>query len=412
MNNLSEKIQNRKSKLIFLLVIILGILFVVLGYFVYSILNKLEIREYFKLPKIKSESYLDVSFSYPDFTNSSSSFTFPLYIENKHQSNISLSINSELYFSTSDKRKVIIDKFDSSDIITSGSKKRYDISFKRIFDNSIISGLNFCNSEKSLINLYPKECYKGESYTGKICWEDCKLYSLDFSAGKSLYCYENPKVSTIISYDTKISGIVEIQTNSLEDRIRWSVSKAPIRIYVRPSPLPYNNLLPLDLGLELEGEDVFVRKISIKLINYSLEVETFFEKRIETIKSEQECLLEVNKWINGKLYLSKENGFGCVFQPFEIEIKRFVGGKSTSQILNVQNDSKNIIESVCGKVSNENLEDCAKKLRDKGYSICSVYSDLGICKYESERLDKVILLIEADISTQEKYERGLSLKEC
>lgn len=420
-NYLSEKLKDikdknkekeQKSKILFVLIIILSFVFLIIFYLVYSILNKLEIREYFQLPKIKYDSYLDVSFSYPDFTNSSSFFTFPMYVGNEHQSNISLSITSELYFLTSKREKLVIDKVDINDEIYSGSKKRFDISFKKVFDNSIISGMNFCEVEKPLIEISPRECYKGESYSNKICWEDCKLYSLDFSAGKSLYCSATPRISTIINYETKISGVAEIKTNSLEDRVRWNVRRAPITVYLRPSPLPYNNLLPLDLGIELDGSQVFVKKIKIKVINYSLELETFFEKRIETVKSEKECLIDVNRWIDGKVYLSKENGFECTIQPYEIEIKKITGGKVTAESLNVNKETQELIERICGKNYKENMDDCVKKLKERGYSLCSIYSELGICKYESEKLDEIILLIEVEILAQEKYEKRIELKEC
>ncbi|MEM5820975.1 MAG: hypothetical protein QXP34_01485, partial [Candidatus Aenigmatarchaeota archaeon] len=221
-----------------------------------------------------------------------------------------------------------------------------------------------------------------------------------------------PRISTIINYETKISGVAEIKTNSLEDRVRWNVRRAPITVYLRPSPLPYNNLLPLDLGIELDGSQVFVKKIKIKVINYSLELETFFEKRIETVKSEKECLIDVNRWIDGKVYLSKENGFECTIQPYEIEIKKITGGKVTAESLNVNKETQELIERICGKNYKENMDDCAKKLKERGYSLCSIYSELGICKYESEKLDEIILLIEVEILAQEKYEKRIELKEC
>jgi len=393
-------------------IIIVGIII----YVIFSILTKIEYRINISMPKIKSESYLRVSTSYSDFSNSSDYYLFFLTIENLHQQNIVLQISSQLIIPSS-KGNLVVDSWSSSDHLPSGSKKRYDVVFRRVFDNSVISGLNYCDYEKPLIEISSRECYKGESYSNQICWEDCKLYTLDSpDRKKNLYCIVSPRIFTSITYDTKILGKVEIEFGSKEERIRWNIRESPIKIYVRPSPLPYNNLLPLDIALELEGYNVFVKNLKISTIGYSVEKETFFEKVRETVEPKDVCEISLNRWLNGRVYLSKENGFNCVIQPINIKIEKIIKDKFLSEDVNISERSRGIIESICKNFKNPdgsiNYESCANELTRKRYSLCSIYDNLEICKQTEEYANKLILLIEADITVKEEYSRSISYSNC
>jgi len=408
--------KNSMKGLSGLLIIIVFIIIIgIIMYFVLTKLTKVEYRFNIQIPSTKREAYLDVSFTYPDFTNSSNSYTFAIYLENQFQNDIPITIDLKIFI-TSGTNELTIDEKSVSDTLPAGIKKRYDFSFTKVFDNSIISGLNFCEAEKPLIESSSKECYKGESYPNQICWEDCKLYSLDSpERKKNLYCIVSPKILTTILYDATIRGTAEIEQGSKEDRIRWNVREAPLKIYVRPSPLPYNNLLPLDVALEIEGYNVMIKKIKISTINYSIEKETYFEKTIEKVETEEKCEIELNKWINGKIYLSKENGFDCLLNPPNIKIEK-IGKETILQELSVKNESKEVVERICKDYKlpdgSIDLQACAQELTKKGYEICSLFSSLEVCKQAEEYTKKLILFIEVEITAKKGYSRTISYLNC
>jgi len=404
--------ENKTASYLAIILIALIVIVGIIVYIIYSIITKVEYRINIKLPYIKSEGNLRVSFSYSDFTNSSDSYLFFLTVENLYQQNVNLQISSKLII-PSNKGDITIDTWSSSDTLASGSKKRYDVVFRRVFDNSVISGLNYCEYEKPPVEINPKECYKGESYSGQICWENCKLYTLDSpDRTKNLYCNSLPKILTSIIYDTKILGKAEIEFGSNRDRITWNVIDAPLKIEVRPTPLPYNNLLPLDIALEIEGYNVFLKNLKISTVGYSVEKETFFEKIRETVEPKDVCEISLNRWLNGKLQLSKENGFNCVIQPINIKVEKISKDNVSSEEIDIFNRSKSIIESVCKNFKNPDgsidYESCANELTIKRrYSVCSIYSYLEICRQSESKkyVNRLILLIEADITVKKEYTR-------
>ncbi|MEM5830648.1 MAG: hypothetical protein QXO40_00370 [Candidatus Aenigmatarchaeota archaeon] len=395
------------SKFLIFLLIIFIVLSVII-YFIISILTKVEIREY--VPKIifSRDAFLDVNFLFSDFDETSSEYNYAFYIQNNFLEILNLNIFSEFLILDEDV-KITLYKEEFSDLLAPNVKKRYDISVKNIFDNSKISGLNFCEEERNLVLGCEYGCCKGDNVNDGICWKDCKIYKLDpFEKNKNLYCQAFPIIYTSISYSATINGTVEISKNTYDDRIKWNVGKSPINIFIRPSPLPYNNLLPLILTFEIEGENVFLRKIKLEIIDYSIEVETFFEKKIESLESSQICEIEVNRFINGKVYLGKERS--CTFEPLNITVKRILKDRVEEETKTKTEYINKLINYVCkeyisdGKIDYEN---CAKELNKREYNICSLYSDLEICKIGEEKLNKIIILISAEIEKREEYRKKL-----
>lgn len=394
------------NKLLIFLIITLIFISIIAFIFI-SIITKVEIREYVPRIIFSREAYLDINFIFSDFDRDSSEYNYAFYIQNNFQDKLNLNILSEFLILDED-IKITLYKEEFSDVLAPNVKKRYDFSFKNIFDNSKISGLNFCEEERNSDLECKYECCKGDNIDNGVCWKDCKIYNLDPSdRKKNLYCKNFPIIYTSISYSAIINGVVEISKNTYDERIKWNVRKSPINIFLRPSPIPYNNLLPLTLTFEIEGENVFLRKLRLEIINYSVEVETFFEKRIESLETSQICEIEVNKFINGKLYLGKEKS--CTFEPLNITVKK-ISKNRIEEITTKSEDIKLLVNSICknyisdGKIDYEN---CARELNKRGYSICSLYSDLEICKIGEERLNKVIILISAEIEKKEEYRRRI-----
>ncbi|MEM0324645.1 MAG: hypothetical protein QXW35_01975 [Candidatus Aenigmatarchaeota archaeon] len=394
------------NKLLIFLIITLIFISIIAFIFI-SIITKVEIREYVPRIIFSREAYLDINFIFSDFDRDSSEYNYAFYIQNNFQDKLNLNILSE-FLILDENLKITLYKEEISDVLAPDAKKRYDFSFKNIFDNSKISGLNFCEEERNSDLECKYECCKGDNIDNGVCWKDCKIYNLDPSdRKKNLYCKNFPIIYTSISYSAIINGVVEISKNTYDERIKWNVRKSPINIFLRPSPIPYNNLLPLTLTFEIEGENVFLRKLRLEIINYSVEVETFFEKRIESLETSQICEIEVNKFINGKLYLGKEKS--CTFEPLNITVKK-ISKNRVEEITTKSEDIKLLVNSICknyisdGKIDYEN---CARELNKRGYSICSLYSDLEICKIGEERLNKVIILISAEIEKKEEYRRRI-----
>ncbi|MEM5871200.1 MAG: hypothetical protein QXX04_02480 [Candidatus Aenigmatarchaeota archaeon] len=394
------------NKLLIFLIITLIFISIIAFIFI-SIITKVEIREYVPRIIFSREAYLDINFIFSDFDRDSSEYNYAFYIQNNFPDKLNLNILSEFLILDED-IKITLYKEEFSDVLAPNVKKRYDFSFKNIFDNSKISGLNFCEEERNSDLECKYECCKGDNIDNGVCWKDCKIYNLDPSdRKKNLYCKNFPIIYTSISYSAIINGVVEISKNTYDERIKWNVRKSPINIFLRPSPIPYNNLLPLTLTFEIEGENVFLRKLRLEIINYSVEVETFFEKRIESLETSQICEIEVNRFINGKLYLGKEKS--CTFEPLNITVKR-ISKNRIEEITTKSEDIKLLVNSICknyisdGKIDYEN---CARELNKRGYSICSLYSDLEICKIGEERLNKVIILISAEIEKKEEYRRRI-----
>ncbi|MEM5833657.1 MAG: hypothetical protein QXF04_03910 [Candidatus Aenigmatarchaeota archaeon] len=394
------------NKLLIFLIITLIFISIIAFIFI-SIITKVEIREYVPRIIFSREAYLDINFIFSDFDRDSSEYNYAFYIQNNFPDKLNLNILSEFLILDED-IKITLYKEEFSDVLAPNVKKRYDFSFKNIFDNSKISGLNFCEEERNSDLECKYECCKGDNIDNGVCWRDCKIYNLDPSDRKrNLYCKNFPIIYTSISYSAIINGVVEISKNTYDERIKWNVRKSPINIFLRPSPIPYNNLLPLTLTFEIEGENVFLRKLRLEIINYSVEVETFFEKRIESLETSQICEIEVNRFINGKLYLGKEKS--CTFEPLNITVKR-ISKNRIEEITTKSEDIELLVNSICknyisdGKIDYEN---CARELNKRGYSICSLYSDLEICKIGEERLNKVIILISAEIEKKEEYRRRI-----
>ncbi|MEM5832576.1 MAG: hypothetical protein QXE43_00105 [Candidatus Aenigmatarchaeota archaeon] len=394
------------NKLLIFLIITL-IFISIIAFILISIITKVEIREYVPRIIFSREAYLDINFIFSDFDRDSSEYNYAFYIQNNFPDKLNLNILSEFLILDED-IKITLYKEEFSDVLAPNVKKRYDFSFKNIFDNSKISGLNFCEEERNSDLECRYECCKGDNIDNGVCWKDCKIYNLDPSdRKKNLYCKNFPIIYTSISYSAIINGVVEISKNTYDERIKWNVRKSPINIFLRPSPIPYNNLLPLTLTFEIEGENVFLRKLRLEIINYSVEVETFFEKRIESLETSQICEIEVNRFINGKLYLGKEKS--CTFEPLNITVKR-ISKNRVEEITTKSEDIELLVNSICknyisdGKIDYEN---CARELNKRGYSICSLYSDLEICKIGEERLNKVIILISAEIEKKEEYRRRI-----
>ncbi|MEM5806241.1 MAG: hypothetical protein QXO07_00515 [Candidatus Aenigmatarchaeota archaeon] len=394
------------NKLLIFLIITLIFISIIAFIFI-SIITKVEIREYVPRIIFSREAYLDINFIFSDFDRDSSEYNYAFYIQNNFQDKLNLNILSE-FLILDENLKITLYKEEISDVLAPDAKKRYDFSFKNIFDNSKISGLNFCEEERNSDLECKYECCKGDNIDNGVCWKDCKIYNLDPSdRKKNLYCKNFPIIYTSISYSAIINGVVEISKNTYDERIKWNVRKSPINIFLRPSPIPYNNLLPLTLTFEIEGENVFLRKLRLEIINYSVEVETFFEKRIESLETSQICEIEVNKFINGKLYLGKEKS--CTFEPLNITVKK-ISKNRVEEITTKSEDIKLLVNSICknyisdGKIDYEN---CARELNKRGYSICSLYSDLEICKIGEEGLNKVIILISAEIEKKEEYRRRI-----
>ncbi|MEM5824413.1 MAG: hypothetical protein QXW04_00030 [Candidatus Aenigmatarchaeota archaeon] len=394
------------NKLLIFLIITL-IFISIIAFILISIITKVEIREYVPRIIFSREAYLDINFIFSDFDRDSSEYNYAFYIQNNFPDKLNLNILSEFLILDED-IKITLYKEEFSDVLAPNVKKRYDFSFKNIFDNSKISGLNFCEEERNSDLECRYECCKGDNIDNGVCWKDCKIYNLDPSdRKKNLYCKNFPIIYTSISYSAIINGVVEISKNTYDERIKWNVRKSPINIFLRPSPIPYNNLLPLTLTFEIEGENVFLRKLRLEIINYSVEVETFFEKRIESLETSQICEIEVNRFINGKLYLGKEKS--CTFEPLNITVKR-ISKNRVEEITTKSEDIELLVNSICKNYISEgkiDYENCARELNRRGYSICSLYSDLEICKIGEERLNKVIILISAEIEKKEEYRRRI-----
>lgn len=393
------------------LLILLVLVFLFLGivsYIIWNLFYKVEIREIVSLPKISRENYINIDFIYQEFRNTSRDFVFGILLENKFQEKMNIDIFSWLEITEGDK-KILISNTSIVDYILSGLKKRYDLRFQDVFDDSKIKGVNFCETFRNNDSYCKYECCADDKIDDAICWIDCKIYTLSFyERKKNLYCRANSVIYTFINYSTSISGIVEIDIESNEDRIKWNILRTPVTIYIRPSPVPYNNLLPLNLAIEIVGEeDVFIRDISIEIVNYTIESETYFSKKREIIGSREKCKIEVNDWIRGKIYLTGENG--CTFNQIEVVVEKISNNNiNREKIVNIEKINE-ILRNVCKEYVVDNkieYEECAKKLNKMNYNICSLYSDLDICKIGNEAR-KIILLIKVNFDKIEKFKKDV-----
>lgn len=383
-----------KGIYIILLIILVSIILFVL----IKEITKVEVHETLNLPAIPRTQNLEIDFRYYTLDAQNDDYVFKANINNKFPEKANFNI-----FSTLKLGEIKMAEAKFSDSIESQKSKSYDLIFENIFDASKISGLNFCEKEEKEL-----ECSKNKGCDNGVCLENCKCYYIDKKSIKvddkerNLYCIFTPTIETNVSYSSKVRGVLEIEFGSEDNLIKLPIN-APFETFVLISPTPYSNLLPTKLAFEFRGEDVKIKKVTAKTLNYSLRISTFFGERTEEVES-QECNLDLNILVNGRVY-SGRFGKDCVFQPVTIKIRE----KEKVYEENKSSEIRKLIENVC---KDKNESECSKDLVKKAYNLCSVYDELEICKKASERINSLKVLIEIEFEKSEKYKRGIDVKIC
>ncbi len=381
-----------------LLFLILILLILVAVFIVFNILNKAKIIENIEGMTFSKEQYLDYKAFYPTFTNATNKYVYRITFENKFDEPLKLNFISSLKTG-----KIVIDKKNINEQINSKSIKTFDIVFEDIFDNSKISNLNLCEREETTFSKL--ECSKSKSCSVGACLEDCKCYTLDEKdRSKNVYCRYGAKLENEIIYNVKVKYPFSISFDTREEKFKLPLY-APFDVYVLISPIPFNNLLPLTISLGINGENLVIKNVRIKMLNYSITKETFFGIRTERIDTSQECYAELNVPVNGLIYFTNETGFECIFQPVKIIVEE----KEKEFTVNTDEKTKEIINKYC---EGKSLSECAKILKQKSIEICNFYSDLEICKEGKNLLREYRFLIEIEFEKSEKFKKDLSLGFC
>jgi hypothetical protein len=385
-----------KAILILIILIIVGIIV----FFIIKKLGEVNVFEFVRNIKFSKEQFLETNYNIFSLTPLSNDYVYRVEIKSKFDENVTFNFNSKLMIEESEKAKFEISSYSFSDMLEPKKQKIYEIRFQNIFDNSKISGLNFCEQEsKKWYEIWKSEpeCAKDKPCNNGACLENCKCYVLSNekvvvnNENRNLYCIGKVYVENEIEYSSKIKGIVEIQNFDEESRKKLPIS-APFEVYAFISPIPYNNLLPLEMSFEFrfepnKGEKLKIKKVNVTLLDSYVEVSSFFGKRIERVEP-QVCSFELEKEIEGKVY-SKLFDKYCTFQPPKIKIEE----KNEIKILNTNEEAKKIVENIC---KDKSIEECSKELKEKYYTICSFYSNLEICKSSEYKLNSYKFLIEIE----------------
>jgi hypothetical protein len=386
-----------KVGLVLIILIIIG----AVAFFVIKKLGEVKVFEFIRSIKFSKDQFLETNYNIFSLTSLSNDYVYRAEIKNNFDENITLYFNSKLIIEESEKSKFEISSYSFSDFLESKKQKTYDIRFQNIFDNSKISGLNFCDQEsKKWYEIFrtDPECAKDKPCNNGVCLEDCKCYVLSNekvfinNENRNLYCIGKVYIENEMEYSSKIKGIIEVQNFDEESRKKLQIN-APFEVYALISPTPYNNLLPLEMSFEFrfepsyKGEKLRIKRVNVTLLDSYIEVSSFFWKRIERVEP-QVCVFELEKEIEGKIY-SKLFDKYCTFQPPKIKIEE----KNEIEILNTSEEAKKIVENIC---KDKNIEECSKELKDKYYTICSFYQNLEICKSSEYRLNSYKFLIEIE----------------
>lgn len=384
---------------IFLIIFLIIIGFIII--FLVKKLTEVKIFENIKIPRYSREQYLNLNAYVFSLTNESNDYVYRLEIDNEFDEPIIFSLNSKLIVGD----RIVIDEKNINDKINSKKVNTYDIAFQNIFDASKISGLNFCEREGQDL-----ECNKTNSCKDGVCMDNCKCYYLSKEPlydkdrrSRNLYCAYGAKIVNEITYSSKVKGMIKIENGEKNTRKKVSLATSPFDIYVYISPIPYNNLLPLELSFEFEGENVKIKNVLVTLLESSITTSTFFGERTERVES-QNCSFELNKELKGKLYSKTFNKY-CVFLPPKIEIIE----KNKAEVINTSEKSKEIVENVC---KDKNQSECSKELEKRAYNLCNVFSELEICKSSENKLNTFNFFIEVEFERTEKYKKDIDVKIC
>ncbi len=400
MNNVVYNLENKSIDRIGLVLIIIIILAAVV-FFIIKKLGEVKVFEFIRDVRFSRDQFLETYYNIFSLTSLSNDYVYRAEIKNNFDRNTTFYFTSKLIIERSEKEKIEISSYSFSDMLESKKMKVYDVKFQNIFDNSKISGLNFCKEEsKKWYEVWKSEpeCAKDKPCNNGVCLENCKCYVLSNekvfvnNENRNLYCLGKVYVINEIEYSSKIRGIIEVQNFDEESRKKLRIN-APFEVYVLISPIPYNNLLPLEMSFEFRfepryrGEKLKIKRVNVTLLDSYIEVSTFFGKRIERVES-QVCTFELEKEIEGKIY-SKLFDKYCTFQQPKIKIEE----KNEIKILDTSEKAGEIVKNIC---KDKKIEECSKELKDKYYTICSVYKDLEICKSSEYRLNSYKFLVEIE----------------
>jgi hypothetical protein len=385
------------SKVISILIILMII--GAAAFFVIKKLGEVKFSEFIRNIRFSKDQFLEANYNIFSLTSLSNDYIYRAEIKNKFDESVTFNLNSKLIIE-SGKTKFEISSYTFSDMLESKKQKTYDIKFQNIFDNSKISSLNFCEQEsKKLYEIFRSdpECAKDKPCNNGVCLENCKCYVLSNervvvnNENRNLYCIGKVYIENEIEYSSKIRGVIEVKNFDENSRKKLQIN-APFEVYALISPIPYNNLLPLEMSFEFRfepnrGEKLKIRKVNVTLLDSYIEVSSFFWKRIERVEP-QSCTFELEKEIEGKIY-SKLFDKYCIFQPPEIKIEE----KDKIEILDTSEEARKIVKNIC---KDKNIEECSKELKNKYYTICSFYPNLEICKSSEYRLNSYKFLIEIE----------------
>jgi len=400
-----------KGFILIIILIVIGIILVVL----IKKITEVRINEYIKIPSFSRDQNLDINIYTFSLTSQSNDYVYRMEIKNNLDENVKINLNSKLIIDLS-QRTLEISSYSLNDNLEPKKRKSYDIKFENIFDNSKISGINFCDKEsKKWYEIWKSEleCAKDKACSEGVCLENCKCYILGKEKilkngeNRNLYCIGNVMIENEIEYSSKLKGIVEIKNGEEESRKKVPIY-APFDTYIFISPVPYNNLLPLEISFEFnfwpsKGEKLRIKKINVTLLESYIEVSSFFDYRKEKVES-QNCVIEIDKEIEGKVY-SKNFDKYCRFNPPKIEITK----KDKIEIVDTNEKAKEIVERIC---KDKNIEECSKDLKSKVYSLCSLYNNLEICKSSEYKLNAYKFLVEIEFEIVQKYRRSIDVRVC
>jgi hypothetical protein len=385
-----------KVTLILIILMIIG----AAALFVIKKLGEVKISEFIRNIGFSKDQFLEANYNIFSLTSLSNDYIYRAEIKNYFDESVTFNFNSKLIIE-SGKAKFEISSYIFNDMLESKKQKAYDIKFQNIFDNSKISSLNFCEQEsKKWYEIFRSdpECAKDKPCNNGVCLEDCKCYVLSNekvvvnNENRNLYCIGEVYIENEIEYSSKIRGIIEVKNFDEDSRKKLQIS-APFEVYALISPIPYNNLLPLEMSFEFrfepsyKGEKLRIKKVDVTLLDSYIEVSSFFWKRIERVEP-QSCTFELEKEIEGKIY-SKLFDKYCIFQPPEIKIEE----KDKIEVLDTSEEARKIVKNIC---KDKNIEECSKELKNKYYTICSFYPNLEICRSSEYRLDSYKFLIEIE----------------
>jgi len=385
------------SKVILILIIL--IIVGVATFFVIKKLGEVKISEFIRNIGFSKDQFLEANYDIFSLTSLSNDYIYRAEIKNNFDENVTFNFNSKLIIE-SGKAKFEISSYNFNDMLESKKQKTYDIRFQNIFDNLKISGLNFCEQDsKKWYEIFRSdpECAKDKPCNNGVCLENCKCYVISNervvvnNENRNLYCVGRVYIENEIEYSSKIRGVIEVKNFDEDSRKKLQIN-APFEVYALISPIPYNNLLPLEMSFEFRfepnrGEKLKIRKVNVTLLDSYIEVSSFFWKRIERVEP-QSCTFKLEKEIEGKVY-SKLFDKYCIFQPPEIKVEE----EDKIEILNTSEEARKIVETIC---KDKDIGECSKELKDKYYTICSFYSNLEICKSSEYRLDSYKFLIEIE----------------